>query len=283
MCRWFMRYSGGTARLKRTIRRIGGRTNVRRTTAQRTNVRRTATRGSAYRSIVDLFYQDNGLFEQTMNSRSKEFKNNMDGFGIAAVVGRDLHQYRSMQIPHNDPNVKSWIRLLDGSAPSVVVGHIRANSFPGQPSHLGHTHPMCHHTPNFTCMVTVNGLIKYPDLNQGETDTQRFARGIFKTIEQATDGGRNVRFNLESEMTDILEKIKYDFRMTMAIVLIRNNRTTGANGANPIPLYYVARATNCSVEPQTLYHHKDMKLYASETLFASKGWKSVPIQRFSRR
>ena len=274
MCRWFMRYSGGTTRLKRTNR-------IERTV--RRTVRRTTTRGSAYRSIVDLFYRDNGLFEQTMNSQSKEIKNNMDGFGIAAVVGRDLHQYRSMQIPRNDPNVKSWIRLLDRASPSVVVGHIRANSFPGQLSHLGHTHPMCHHTPKFTCMVTVNGLIKYPDLNQGETDTQRFARGIFKTIEQATVGGRNVPFNLESEMTDILEKIKYDFRMTLAIVLIRNNRTNGANGANITPSYYVARATNGSMDPQTLYHHKDMKLYASETLFASKGWKSVPIQRFPRR
>ena len=257
MCRWMFVY--GKERKER-------KTRARSHTRKRRSTRRsTASTASTTPTYTSLCYDNNGLFNQVMDSQSTEFPNNTDGFGLDALVRNDWLEYRSMHLPSRAPKIRSWLRMVDLAKPRMVLGHLRANTRTGMVSTTAHTHPYVIHGKRKTVTVVMNGYIDgYADRKNNVTDTHILAERLCEKVNRRNE-------SLQRTVDETLRSIRKKFRMTLAVVVTEKGKA---------PKHYVTRCMNWDTEPPTLYHSKTAGIYASETLYDGGDWKIVPITRF---
>lgn len=261
MCRWMFVYKSPN-RVDRVDRVVG--TRHRRSRRTKTRRRRVCTAATTTPTYSSLCYDNNGLFNQALGSRSKELPDNTDGFGVAALIGNEWEDYRSMIIPDHDPNIRSWLRAAEAEKPRLFVGHLRANNVKGLRSGVTHTHPYIIHGKHKSVMVVMNGYIDgYTGTRKNTTDTQILAKQICKRV-----NGNNE--SLDTSINTILQNIHTDFRMTLCVVVTEPEKP---------PKHYVGRCMNWDTTPPTLYHSPRAGVYASETLYSGGDWKIVPATR----
>jgi predicted glutamine amidotransferase len=238
---------------------------IRGRTRRRKRLNRTLkSKSISARTYTALCYDNNGLFNQVLDSRSEEFPNNTDGFGLAALVGNEWMEYRTMSLPMHAPNVRSWLGLVNAAKPKLFMAHLRANTRSGMDPTVDHTHPYVIRGKRKTVSVVMNGYVEYTGLRENITDTQLLAERICARVNAKTEP-------LGKSVEHILRTTREKFRMTLAVVVTEPGKS---------PTHYVIRCMNWDTEPPTLYHSKRSGIYASETLYDERDWVEVPVIRF---
>ena len=252
MCRWMFAYGREKIAKKATRNRRSRKFNRSRKT---TTIIPTTYTG--------LCYDNNGLFNQVLNSRSAEFPNNTDGFGLAVLVGGEWLEYRSMDLPSHAPNVRSWLGMADVANPQMFMAHLRSNTRARLESTAAHTHPYVIRGKRKTVSVLMNGYIEYKGMRENITDTQLLAEKIDTRVNSRNE-------SLDKTVIRILRSTREKFRMTLAVVVTEPGKS---------PKHYVFRGMNWDTDPPSLYHSVRSGIYASETLYDGGDWKIVPAVR----
>jgi len=257
MCRWIFVYKSTGKE------RIAPRGTRNRRSRKVNRSRKTTTTTTTY---TGLCYDNNGLFNQVLDSRSAEFPNNTDGLGMAALVGNAWLEYKSMDLPDHAPNVRSWISMATAAKPRMFMAHLRSNTRDGMESTTAHTHPYVIHGKRKTVSVLMNGYVGYTKLRDNITDTQYLAEKICARVNAKNEP-------LGKTVDSILRATREKFRMTLGVVVTEPGKS---------PKHYVVRGMNWDTDPPTLYHSVRAGIYASETLYDGGDWNIVPAVRFKR-
>ena len=263
MCRWIFSYKSSNHVSTKVVNTRAKRTKA---NYSRKRIRRNRRiRPPPRPTYTAMCYDNNGLFNQVLDSRSTEFPNNTDGFGMTALIGNEWTEFRSMDLPNNAPNLRSWLRLVDAAKPRMFIGHLRANTVARLDSNVAHTHPYVIQGKHKTVSVMMNGYIDgYADKPRNVTDTLVLGKQICERVNSHNE-------SLKNSIDGILRNIQTDFRMTLCVVVTEPGKS---------PKHYVSRCINWDTEPPTLYHSRKTGIYASETLYDGGDWELVPVTRF---